>query len=136
MEIGDSSHRSGPLATNIARLKHRDETERIVRAWFLDHTAEEAMHILNSEDVSASPIYTIADIFSDEHFSARRAIIDVPDSDFGTVKMQSVVPRFSETPGCVWRTGPGLGENNHDVLCNELGISPSQLDELRARKVI
>jgi crotonobetainyl-CoA:carnitine CoA-transferase CaiB-like acyl-CoA transferase len=124
------------FATNVARLKHRDEIERIMRAWFLDHTSDEAMHILNREGVSASPIYTIADIFADEHFAARRAIIDVPDSDFGTVKMQAVVPRFSDTPGYVWRTGPGLGEHNHDVFCNELGLRPSQLDELRAQKVI
>lgn len=124
------------FSTNVARLKHRDEIEKIVRAWFFERTADEAMRILEAEEVSASPIYTIADIYSDEHFAARQAIIDAPDSDFGSIKMQTVVPRFSETPGQVWRSGPGLGEHNQDVFCNDLGLSPAELDELRARKVI
>jgi len=122
--------------TNVARLEHREAIEEIMRAWFLARTAAEAMAIFTAHEVSAAPIYSIADIFKDPHFEAREVIISVPDTDFGAVKMQAVVPRFSKTPGNVWRAGPSLGEHNNTVYRTELGLDSDTLEDLRSRKVI
>jgi crotonobetainyl-CoA:carnitine CoA-transferase CaiB-like acyl-CoA transferase len=122
--------------TNVARLEHREEIEEIMRDWFLARTADEAMTVFTKHEVSASPIYNIADIFEDAHFAAREAIVSVPDADFGSVKMQGVVPRFSNTPGKVWRTGPALGEHNSQIYRDQLGIDPDTLKDLENKKVI
>ena len=50
----------------------------------------------------------------------------------GPVAMQAVVPRFSETPGAVHRTGPLLGEHNREVFCGELGLTDAEFAALRA----
>jgi crotonobetainyl-CoA:carnitine CoA-transferase CaiB-like acyl-CoA transferase len=102
----------------------------------LARTAQEVAETLTRHDVSFSPIYTIADIFDDPHFAARESIVGVQDRDFGSVQMQNVVPRFSASPGCVWRTGPSLGEHNEEIYRDALGLSQHQLDALRVQGVI
>ncbi|MGQ3076115.1 MAG: CoA transferase, partial [Ferrovibrionaceae bacterium] len=62
-------------------------------------------------------------------------IVSVPDDELGTVRMQSVVPAFSETPGAVRHAGPSLGQHNQAVF-RELGLTDAQLDGLRAAGVI
>lgn len=49
--------------------------------------------------------------------------------------MQSVVPRFSETPGAVHHAGPSLGQHNEEVL-GALGYSGAQRAGMRERGVI
>jgi len=122
--------------SNTARLAHRDEIEVQVRTWFLARTSQQASEVLSSHDVSFSPIYSIADIFKDPHFAEREAIVSVKDQDFGAVRMQNVVPRFSATPGAVWRSGPSLGEHNNEVYRDEMGFSDKQLEKLKADGVI
>ena len=90
---------------------------------------------LEAHEVGFSPIYDASDIFSDPQFAAREAIVRVPDSELGEVRMQCVVPRFSETPGGVRRAGPALGEHNEEVF-GALGISAGELARLKAAKVI
>ncbi len=122
--------------TNAARLKNRDGIETIMKDWFAVRTSSEATDILRSHDVSFSPIYDISDVFADPHFMDREMIIPVKDEHFGQIRMQNVVPRFSRTPGSVWRTGPDIGQHNQEVYGNGLGLSEEQQAGLRSRKII
>ena len=78
----------------------------------------------------------ISEIFADRHVIERQAIVTVPDSDFGEVKMQCVVPRFSSTPGRIWRSGPSLGEHNKDIFNRELGLSEEETNLLKLNGII
>ncbi len=124
------------FCSNNARLKHRQEIESIVKDWFLARTEKEASEVLRSHDVSFNRIYSVEDVFEDEHFKARDAIITVDDSELGPVRMQNVVPRFSRTPGRVWRAGPAQGEHNSEVFEKELKISKEKIAELKNNKAI
>jgi len=42
------------------------------------------------------------------------------DPELGDVRMQCVVPRFSETPGAVRSAGPSIGQHNDEIFA-ELG---------------
>ena len=121
---------------NVARLENRAEIEALVRNWFHERSEAEVAAILTEHGVSYNRVNSIHDIFEDKHFSAREVIVAVEDSDFGTVKMQNVVPRFSVTPGHVWRSGPGQGEHNDEILTTRLQLSREQIAELRKKKVI
>lgn len=124
------------FSTNTARLQNRDAIEKIMEDWFLTRDLKSASAILLDNNVSFSPIYDIADIVADSHFIAREAIISVPDEQFGSIKMQNVVPRFSRTPGRVWRTGPEIGQHNADIYGTKLGITNEQQAELRRKNII
>ena len=76
-----------------------------------------------------------SDIFADPHFQARQTIVRVPDEELGDVRMQCVVPRFSETPVAVRRAGPSLGQHNEEIFA-ALGLAGEEIARLRADKTI
>jgi formyl-CoA transferase len=124
------------FATNPQRTAHADQVDAAVGGWFAEHTAEEAQRILDAAGVPVSPIYSIADIFSDPHYQARGDIIAPEDPAIGAVPMPAVLPRFSRTPGRVRFVGPELGEHNAAVYGGLLGLSASDLAALREARVI
>ncbi|MBX9942862.1 MAG: CoA transferase [Reyranella sp.] len=123
------------FAANPARVAHYRELDEIVGAAVGRFTMAELREAFARHEVGFSPIYDIADVFEDPQIQAREAIVRVPDGELGSVRMQGVVPRFSETPGGVRRTGPALGEHNEEVY-GALGLSAAKIAALKARKVI
>jgi crotonobetainyl-CoA:carnitine CoA-transferase CaiB-like acyl-CoA transferase len=90
---------------------------------------------LDLHEVGFSPIHDIADVFADPHLRSRQAIVSVPDSELGVVRMQGVVPRFSDSQCCVREAGPALGAHNEEVFAS-LGFSTEEIDALREKGVI
>ena len=123
------------FALNPARVKNYLELDAIVGGAIGRLTLAELRETLTSHEVGFSPIYDIADVFADPQFAARQAIVSVPDSELGSVRMQGVVPRFSETPGVVRHAGPAMGQHNEEVY-GGLGLTPAQIEGLKARRVI
>lgn len=123
------------FATNPARVKNYLLLDEIVGAAIAQLTLAELRETLTRHEVGFSPIYDIADVFDDPQFRARQAIVSVPDSELGAVRMQGVVPRFSETPGAVRRAGPTIGEHNDEVY-GGLGLTAAEIARLKAAKVI
>jgi crotonobetainyl-CoA:carnitine CoA-transferase CaiB-like acyl-CoA transferase len=121
--------------TNPERLRHRAELDVLIATEIGRHTLAELGAMLDAHQVGFSPIYDIADIFADPHFKARQAIVEVPDTELGTLRMQSVVPAFSHTPGAVRQAGPALGEHNREVY-GALGLDEVEIAELIAQGVI
>ena len=128
--VSDPRFTSNPL-----RVAHRRELDEILSAEISQHSLESLGAVLEKNEVGFSPIYDIADIFKDAHFAARQAIVNVPDSELGTVRMQNVVPVFSRTPGAIRQAGPSLGQHNDEVF-QHLGLTAAQRDGLRAAGVI
>jgi crotonobetainyl-CoA:carnitine CoA-transferase CaiB-like acyl-CoA transferase len=46
------------------------------------------------------------------------------------------VPKFSATPGRVWRGAPSVGFDNQRVYGEMIGLSASELESLKRDKVI
>ncbi|TMH87163.1 MAG: CoA transferase [Betaproteobacteria bacterium] len=120
---------------NPSRVKNRDSLDEIVGAAIVRLTLAELGERLDAHKVGFSPIYDASDIFTDPQFAAREAIVTVPDAQLGEVRMQCVVPRFSETPGAVRRAGPALGEHNEEIYAS-LGLAPEDIRRLRSAGVI
>ena len=123
------------FALNPARVKNYQELDEIVGGAIGKLTLAELRETFTRHEVGFSPIYDIADVFADPQFAARQAIVSVPDAELGSVRMQGVVPRFSETPGVVRHAGPSIGQHNEEVY-GGLGLSAAEIAALRARKVI
>lgn len=120
----------------LLRQRNADVLDTIMAGWFLRHDFDEALRILEAGEVVSGPILTIAEIFKDPHYAARKAIVPVPDADFGEVRMQNAVPLLSRTPGAVRHTGAELGACNEEVWLGEMGLDPLEFERLRAAKVI
>ncbi len=123
--------------THLARGEHQLEIEEIVAAWAAQHDAREIDEILNDAGVVCGPINTIADIFEDPQFRAREMLIEHEDPEFGPYTGPGIVPKFSETPGEVrWSGTWEEGSHNAEVYCGLLGLSESDLAELREEGVV
>jgi succinyl-CoA---D-citramalate CoA-transferase len=125
------------FATHGARGDNQEELEGIVAEWARRHTAAEIDTLLNDAGVICGPIYTIADIFEDEHFRAREMLVRHQDPEFGEYVGPGIVPRFSETPGEVrWSATWEEGSHNSDVYGGLLGLSDEELEELKEQGVL
>jgi crotonobetainyl-CoA:carnitine CoA-transferase CaiB-like acyl-CoA transferase len=123
-------------ATNALRCEHADALDAAVAAWFRTRTQAEVMAIFDAADVVAGPVFDISDIMKDPHYAARGNVVSVPDTDFGTVRMQGVTPRFLETPGEVRHSGGALGADNRAVFVEGLGIAEAEFERLAAAGII
>jgi succinyl-CoA---D-citramalate CoA-transferase len=118
-------------ATHGARGEHQEELEAVVAAWALERDAAEIDSVLNEAGVICGPIYTIADIFEDEHYKARDMLLEHECEEIGPFVGPGIVPKFSETPGKVRWSGPWQeGSHNRDVYRGLLGLSDEQIGEL------
>jgi crotonobetainyl-CoA:carnitine CoA-transferase CaiB-like acyl-CoA transferase len=115
---------------NPLRVKNWRAIDAIVSQAISRLTLDELGARLLTHQVGFSPIYDASDIFADPHFIAREAIVTVPDHELGAVRMQCVVPRFSETPVSVRCAGPSLGQHNDEVY-GALGLTTHEIERLR-----
>lgn len=123
--------------TPVDRSRNENELDAIIEAWTSSHDLAALERILQEADVPATRIYTMADIFRDPHYKARRAIVDAPDAELGSVKMANVVPRLSATPGRVRHAGGHtVGGDTRAVLRGLAGLSDGEIEALHAAGVI
>lgn len=122
--------------TQVARAEHENELDRIISDWTRTRTVAELESRLVANDVVASRIYDIDDIFHDEHFRNREMLISVPDDQLGAITLAGVVPKLSATPGKILRSGGVVGQDNESVLIDLLGFSRESLDDLKRRGIV
>lgn len=115
---------------------HAREIDLKLAEWIKARDTDQAIEALLAAEVVASKIYDMDDITSDSTIREREDIIQVKDSDLGTVAMQGVVPKMRIHPGAVWRTGPDLGEDNNLVYREWLNIDESEVARLKQEGVI
>jgi crotonobetainyl-CoA:carnitine CoA-transferase CaiB-like acyl-CoA transferase len=121
---------------NVRRVANAEVLDQLIGDWFVQRDADAVIELFDRENVVAGLVYDIRDIFKDPHYAARENIVEVPDEDFGHVRMQGVVPRFLRTPGSVRRPGGRIGQDNDAIYRAELGLGDSDLEQLRAQRVI
>lgn len=121
---------------NSLRCENDGPLDVIIAEWFSKRDLADIMGIFEKAGVVAGPVYDIRDIMKDPHYIARENIISVPDEDFGSVRMQGVVPRFLETPGEVRHSGRAMGADNRDIYINMLGLSEDEFARLQTEGVI
>jgi formyl-CoA transferase len=124
------------FASGAERAKHADELDGHVAAWIGDRQIDDVIVAFEEAHAAVAPIYDIAQIMEDPQFRALGSIVSLDDPDLGTVRMQNVMFRMSDTPGEIRWAGRGLGEDNREVFGDELGMSQKQLDELREKGVM
>ncbi len=124
------------FSTHSARGLHMEELDGLVAEWTFTLEAASLLEQLHAGGVPAGRIFRAKDMFDDPHFAAREAIVRVMHPELGEFAMHNVAPRLSETPGAVRHVGPGLGEHNHEIYCDLLGIPDDEMASLQSANVI
>jgi formyl-CoA transferase len=118
------------------RAKHADELDEIVGSWIGEHALDEVMREFAKAEAAVAPIYDVQDIMADPQYKALETVLEVPDDELGTVKMQNVMFRLSRTPGKVRFAGRRKGEDNSVVYGELLGVTSDRLGTLKKQGVI
>ncbi|WP_307808368.1 CaiB/BaiF CoA transferase family protein [Streptomyces oryzae] len=124
------------FATAEQQYAKRGQLDDGLRAWVGERTAAACLEAFARAEVVASRVFSAEDIAADPVYAEREDIVTVDDADLGPVRMQAVLPHFRQRPGRVWRTGPGLGQDNHLVYCDWLGLGEDELAQLEQRHVV
>lgn len=130
LAIGRDDLASDPdLVRNDGRARRVAEIDGAIQQWCDGRGIEEALNTLKAADVPVGKIYSVADMFTDPQFLARRMIEQHHFADGSPVKLPAVVPKLSETPGGTRWIGPSLGEHTEEVL-KLLGYDSAAIDKL------
>ncbi|MZR32255.1 CaiB/BaiF CoA transferase family protein [Sneathiella litorea] len=124
------------FTTNNLRVENAAELDKIFGNFIATHTLDEVVEAFDKAKGTIAPIYSVEQIFNDPQYQAREAITSVPDDDFGSVRLQNVVPKFVQNPGKVKWTAKDLGADNDAVFEKLLGLSKEEIDNYRERGII
>ncbi|MEU7748257.1 CoA transferase [Nonomuraea sp. NPDC049158] len=123
------------FASGQGRVQHVDELDEAVASWIAERDADEVIARFKEAQAAVAPIYDVSDIAKDPQYAALDTFIEVPDEELGTVTMQNVLFRLSDTPGAVSWPGRPLGQDTDQVL-GELAYGPVEIARLREDGVI
>ena len=118
------------FASGADRARHADELDEAVGSWIAERDRDEVVRAFEEAHAAVAPIYDARDVIADPQFQALNSLVRVPDDELGSVLMQNVLFRLSETPGAITSAGPSIGQHTAEVL-GELGIDADELAELR-----
>ena len=118
------------LASNDGRVRSNALLDAAITAWTSQRTMDEILARLDTADVPAGRIYSVADIVEDPHYAARDMILSTELPGDVTVKMPGIAPKLSDTPGVVKWPGPTLGQHTDEVLAG-LGLQAGDIAQLR-----
>jgi crotonobetainyl-CoA:carnitine CoA-transferase CaiB-like acyl-CoA transferase len=123
------------FATGTGRVAHADELDAAVASWIAERDADEVVAAFSAAHAAVATVNDVSDIAVDPQYAALNTFVDVPDEELGSVTMQNVLFRMSETPGEIRWAGPSLGRHTDEVL-TELGYSPERIGVLREQGVV
>ncbi|HEX2038010.1 MAG TPA: CoA transferase [Chloroflexota bacterium] len=118
------------------RAARRRDVDARVAAWTIRYPLKDLCRRLDSAEVPNSPIYSIADCFEDEQYRARGTLTVVDDPVLGPTHVPAPVPRLSHTPARAPSPAPAVGQHNEEIYGERLGLTPAELDSLRASGII
>ncbi|MEV5413005.1 CoA transferase [Thermopolyspora sp. NPDC052614] len=125
--------------TMTARLRHRDQIESRVAAFVAAHDLDPLMSRLLAAGVAAGPVNSVADLCADPHIRARGSVVEVEyeiEHEHRTRLMQAPAGRFSGFDGTIGADAPRLGEHTTQVLRDLVGLTETEIDDLRHRGVV
>jgi crotonobetainyl-CoA:carnitine CoA-transferase CaiB-like acyl-CoA transferase len=124
------------FSDTYARWHNQEELDRLIAEWTINYTHYEVMARLQKVNVAAVPSFRGDELFNDPHLKERGFSVIVEHPLMGTRTVTGPPWKLSSTPAKVSRHGPLLGEHNHYVFSELLGLSEKEVKKLVAEKVI
>ncbi len=123
------------LDTN-SRWKNQDELDDIINDWTKDFDHQELMITLQKAGVAAAPSYCSEDLFNDPHIKERKIFQETEHPVIGKDWVVAPPWRLSETPASIKRQAPTIGEHNKEIICDLLGMTEDELQQLVKEEVV
>ena len=124
------------FATNEIRIDNVLELDAWISERLIQLDREELVETLQGLGVPAMAVMNIEDQFIDPHWQEREAYAEIEHPHIGIEWIYGMPWLLSATPGSVRTAAPGLGDHNHYVYHDLLGMSEEYIAHLIETKVI
>ena len=113
--VGDDER----FTTFQGRMANREVLDHLMTTWCASRTRDEAVKILTDAEAAVGPVFTMADIANDPHYSARQLIPEVDG-----LPMQGLIAELSKTPGVLKWVGRSLNQDSESIRQKLWGDQP------------
>jgi crotonobetainyl-CoA:carnitine CoA-transferase CaiB-like acyl-CoA transferase len=124
------------FATNRGRVVNYAALKPELEARLRTKTRQDWIERLSAAGVPCGSVRDLHEVFSDPQLQAREMIATVEHATAGALRLLGAPIKLSETAAAVRTAPPTLGQHTASVLCDDLGLTPGQVEELRAAQVI
>jgi len=125
------------FATQADRFAHQDALDALVGAVTATRERYDLMHRLQSRGVAAAVVQTPEDVNEhDPQLAQSGVFFELDHPVIGPAQFEGTPIRFSKTRQDNWRSAPLLGEDNHHVFTELLGLSEDDYQSYAAEGVI
>ena len=112
-----------------------DEFNAYFIPWCLERTKLEIWHSAQEAGVLSAPVNAASDLVNDKELHRRGAFAEIDHPVAGTLLYPGRPFIMNESPWCIRRPAPQLGEHTTEVLSG-LGYAKDEVEQLRRRGVV
>ena len=124
------------FTTAGGRLENQDDLDRTIARWTAAWDSFGLTRRLQELGVPSSPVLRGPDLLADPHYAARGTFVTVDHPQVGPRQYPGLPWKMSRTPGKIRRPAPTLGQHNHQVYGELLGLAEGEVRELEEQGVI
>ncbi|MCH8744987.1 MAG: CoA transferase [Chloroflexi bacterium] len=118
------------------RLQNQDELDQIISAWTIDREMFAIVDQLQQSGIPSGPVLRGPDLLENPHYKDRHTFNQVTHPQVGPKWYPGFAWRMSETPGQVHWASPTLGQHNHQIYSQLLGMTDLEIAQLEQDGVI
>lgn len=126
------------FSTNAARVTNRDELIPLLKAITLRRLSRDWLADLESAQIPAGPVNSVAQAFADPQAIHRGARLAMPDVRAlgASIPLIANPIKLSDTPVTYRHVPPRLGEHTSEVLAEYLGMTLEEIADLEASHIV
>jgi len=118
------------------RKENKEDLDRFLEQWTLQHSPEEVVNLLQQGGVAAGVVQNAEDLANDPHLRARDFFIPLEHPVLGKTVADASPIKFKENSKVEWESAPLLGEDNRYVYMELLGFTEGELSSYIEKGII
>jgi crotonobetainyl-CoA:carnitine CoA-transferase CaiB-like acyl-CoA transferase len=118
------------------RAENADVIYSFLLEWTMEHTKMEIQEKCQAAGCPITAVYTVAEAAEQPHLKARDYFVDMEHPELGKLKNLGAPFKLPASPGNPSLPAPLLGQHNEGVYGGLLGLSASEIQNLRAQGAI
>lgn len=123
-------------ATNALRCAVMDEVDDLVEGWTCKLPRDEVTALLKRFRVPSAPVRNLREVMNDPHMHQRGMLETIEHPELGRIVVPTSPLRFHGADKVKTIPSPTVGQHNSEVYGDWLGLTPTEIEDLKTSGVI
>ena len=124
------------FSTNKARVENLSQTDEVVQQWASARTRDELVALSKQHGFPAAPVRNLIEVMNDPHMHARGMLEWFEDQDLGRIVLPGSPLMIHGADRVATVSSPKLGQHNHEIYGQWLGMSDASIEALKKEGTI